>query len=64
MKVCSFLFWSLIVPIVTFGSELWFLKDNDVKLLEDFQRYAGKRVQHFPYFTPKETTYAGLGWMR
>ena len=64
MKVCSFIFWSLIVPIVTFASELWVLKDNDVRLLEDFQRYAGKRVQRFPYFTPNETFYTGLGWMR
>ena len=37
LNVCSFLFWSLIVPIVTFASELWVLKDEDVRLLDEFR---------------------------
>ena len=64
MKVCSFLFWSLIVPIVTFASELWVLKDEDINALDAFQRYAGRRVQRFPYHSPNETSFVGLGWMR
>ena len=64
MKACSFIFWSLIIPVTTFASELWVLKDNDVQLLEDFQRYAGRRVQRFPSCSPKETSFIGLGWMR
>ena len=64
MRVCSFLFWSLIVPIVTYASELWVLKDEDVRLLDEFQRYAGRRVQRFPYHTPNETAFSALGWMR
>ena len=64
MKVCSFLFWSLIVPIVTFASELWVLKDEDINALDAFQRYAERRVQRFPYHSPNETSFVGLGWMR
>ena len=64
MKACSFIFWSLIIPITTFASELWVLKDKDVQLLEDFERYAGRRMQRFPSCSPNETSFAGLGWMR
>ena len=64
MRACSFIFWSLIVPITTFASELWVMKDNDIKFLEDFERYAGRRLQRYPYCSPKETAFAGLGWMR
>ena len=64
MKACSLLFWSLIVPIVTFASELWVLKDQDIELLESFQRYAGKRIQRFSSSTPNETSFSALGWMR
>ena len=64
MKACSLLFWSLIVPIVTFSSELWVLKDRDLEVIDKFQRYAGRRVQRFPLFSPNETSFAPLGWMR
>ena len=60
MKACSLLFWSLIVPIVTFASELWVLKDQDVEMLESFQRYAGKRIQRFSSNTPNETSFSAL----
>ena len=64
MKACSFIFWSLIIPITTFASELWVLKNNAIQLLEDFERYARRRVQRFPSYSPKETYFIGLGWMR
>ena len=64
MRACSLLFWSLIVPMVTFASELWVLKDSDIELLENFQRYAGRRVQRFPMSSPRETSFTALGWMR
>ena len=64
MKACSFIFWSLIVPIVTFASELWVMGEGDVKLLDDFQIYSGRRVQRFTSNTPRETSFVGLGWMR
>ena len=64
IHACSILFWSMVVPIITFSCELWVLKDNDIKLLEEFQRYAGRRLQRFPYRSPNETSYTGLGWIR
>ena len=64
MKACSLLFWSLIVPIVTFASELWVLRDVDLVIIENFQRYAGRRVQRFPSWSPRETSFVALGWIR
>ena len=60
IHACSILFWAMIVPIITFSCELWVLNDNDIKLLEEFQRYAGRRIQHFPYTSPNLTSYVGL----
>ena len=64
MRACSLLFWSLIVPIVTFSCELWVLKEQDLEIIDKFQRYAGRRVQRLPSFSPNETSYAALGWLR
>ena len=64
MRACSFIFWSLIVPIVTFASELWVMGEEDVRLLDDFQIYSGRRVQRFSFNTPRESSFVGLGWMR
>ena len=61
---CSILFWAMVVPIITFSCELWVLNDNDVRLIKEFQRYAGRRIQRFPYRSPNETSYTGLGWIR
>ena len=41
MKACSMVFWSMVVPVVTFACELWIINDADVRLLDDFQTYAG-----------------------
>ena len=64
MRACNIIYWCLIVPILTYGSELWVLKQNDIDALDKFQRYAGKRIQRFPKWTPNETSFRGLGWMR
>ena len=49
---------------MTYASELWILKDNDIRILEAFQRYTGRKVQKFPHRFPNETSFVGLGWMR
>ena len=64
IKSCSLIFWSLVVPILTFACELWVLNDEDIKLLEDFQAYAGRRIQRFRQSSPRATSYVGLGWIR
>ena len=64
INACSILYWAMIVPIVTFASELWVLKDEDIKQLESFQRYSGRRIQRFNMRSPNETSYTALGWLR
>ena len=64
IRTCSLLFWSLIIPIVTYASEMWVPGDNDIAVLDAFQRYVGRRVQRFPSKSPNETSFTGLGWIR
>ena len=64
MYASNVIYWCMIIHIVTYGSELWILKQNDIDALDKFQRYAGKRIQRFPVSCPNETSFAGLSWMR
>ena len=64
MNTCNLLFWSVIVPITIFGSELWVLQDSDLHELDLFQRQVGRRIQRFHKCTPIHTSIRGLGWMR
>ena len=64
VATCSILFWSIIVPIATFGAELWILNDKVLKLLENFQNYVGKKIQRLSPKTPNLCAYYGLGWIR
>ena len=61
---CNIIYWCMIVPISTYGCELWILKQNDIESLDKFQRYAGRRIQRFPPHSPNEASFRGLGWMR
>ena len=64
MQTCNFIFWSIIVPIATYGCELLILTDDHVNLLEEFQEYTGKKIQRFYSKTPKVCTFFALGWIR
>ena len=64
IKACSILFWSMAVPIATFSCELWVLKDEDIDIIEQFQRYSGRRIPRFHSRSTYETSYVGLGWIR
>ena len=55
---------AVVVPIVTFGSELWVLSDKDIENLLNFERFAGRRIQRFPPRTPNSTSFYGLGWSK
>ena len=48
LAVCNLVFWSVIVPITTYGSEVRCLSDIDLENLESFQRWAGRRIERFP----------------
>ena len=39
MAVGNILFWLIIAPIVTYGSEVWVLQPDEQDLLRKFQRY-------------------------
>ena len=63
MAACSILYWSIIVPIVTYGCETWVLSSNEISELRKFQRYVGRRCQCFPKRSPNFGAYTSLGWM-
>ena len=48
MFTCNIIYWAIIIPIVTFGSEIWCMTDQDHDSLLSFQVYTGKRMQRFP----------------
>ena len=64
IKVCGMIFWAMFVPHVTFACELWVLDDDDIRILEDFQTYSGRRIQRFRQSSPCATSYVGLVWIR
>ena len=61
---CSIIFWTIIVPIATFGAELWILNNKSVKVLENFQNFVGKKIQRLHSKAPNACSYFCLGWLR
>ena len=64
ISTCNLIFWVIIMPIITFGSEIWMLTNDDIDKLQAFQRYAGRRIQRFPPRSPSSSSYYGMGWVR
>ena len=63
LKTCNLIFWTIVVPTLLFGCEVWVLKKRDVELLNAFQRYAARRLQRFKFNSFNATCFACLGWM-
>ena len=61
--VCYIIFWSIIAPIIIYGSELWILGPEEVELLSKFQRYVGQRCQRFPLRSPNFSSVCPIGWI-
>ena len=61
---CNLIFWTVVMPIVTFGCEIWHLGEGDLDKLQAFERYSGRRIQRFPQRSPSSSSYYGLGWIR
>ena len=64
MMTCNRIFWQVVVPTVTFGSEVWVNSEIGEELLLTFQRYAGRRVQRCPQRAPNPSSFYGLGWLK
>ena len=62
-NVCSNVYWAIIVPIVSYGSELWVLQPDENELLSKFQRYVSRRCQRFPKRSPNFSAVSPLGWI-
>ena len=63
MRTCATLFWAIIIPVTTYGSELWSLKCHEIELLRKFQRQVGRRCQRFSDRSPNYSAYVPLGWL-
>ena len=63
IKTCNIIFWSVVVPIATYGCELLFLTDGHTAILEEFQEYAGRKLQRFHSRSPRACAYFTLGWI-
>ena len=63
LSTCNVIFWSVIIPILCFGSEIWVLKKRDIEILNGFQRYAARRLQRLPDRSLNATCIACMGWM-
>ena len=61
---CCVIFWCIVMPIATFGSELWILDDKSIVLLESFQVFVGRRIQRLFSKSPRVSAYFSLGWVR
>ena len=64
VATCNMIFWTIVIPIVTFGCELWTLQDCNIIKLNAFQMYAGRRIQRFPQRSPGSSSFYGLGWIK
>ena len=62
MSGVTSLFWSIIVPIATYGSEVWVMKGEEIDT-EEVPECAGRKSQRFPQRSPNCSAYAPLGWV-
>ena len=60
---CNIIFWSVVVPIAMYGCELLILTERHLDILEEFQEYAGKKLQRFHMRTPRACAFFTLGWV-
>ena len=63
LNTCNLIYWSVVFPTLTFGSEIWVIKGRDIELLQGFQRYAARRLQRLHSRSINSTSTACLGWM-
>ena len=37
MGTCNLIYWTVVIPTLCFGSEIWVLKEKDIEQLQAFQ---------------------------
>ena len=45
MSIIASLFWTIVVPVVTYGSEVWVMKGDKIESLRKFQQNVGRKSQ-------------------
>ena len=63
LSTCNMIFWTVVVPTLLFGCEVWVIKNKDIDIIQAFQRYAARRLQRFHTRSLNSTCYLCLGWM-
>ena len=63
MATCCLIYWTVVIPTLCFGCEIWVLSAKDVDMLNSFQNYASKRIQRFNPRALNATSVACLGWI-
>ena len=52
IKTCSLIFWTIVIPIITFGSEVWDISENDHDNLCNFRGILVDAFSAFPIVLP------------
>ena len=63
VSTCNIIYWSVVLPTLCFGCEVWFIKKKDIDTLMLFQRYAARRIQRLHPRSLNITSTVCLGWM-
>ena len=63
LSTINLIYWTVVIPILCFGCEIWVIKKKDEDLLTAFQRYAARRLQRFHTRSVNITSFVCLGWM-
>ena len=63
LSTCCMIFWTVVMPTLCFGCELWIIKNKDMHLLQSFQRYSARRLQRLHPRSLNSTSRICLGWI-
>ena len=63
LNTCCMIYWTVVFPTLSFGSEIWVLKDKDIDLLKGCQRFAARRLQRLHPRSINSTCISCLGWL-
>ena len=63
LNTCCMIYWTVVFPTLSFGCEIWILKDKDIELLKGFQRFAARRLQRLHPRSINSTCISCLGWL-